>query len=196
MTQSQWFEVMGDLPEIEEKLRGEAHPIVNVSWEDVVEFCRELSRRTNRQYRLPTEAEWEYACRAGTTSPFAFGPTLTPEIANYWWSHPYGDGPKKEPLQKTLSVGSLGVANAFGLCDMHGNVWEWCADWYSESYYEECRKQGVVTDPRGPATGSNRVVRGGGWNNDAVRCRSAYRSAGAPGARGDNLGFRLVRVGP
>ncbi len=196
VTQAQWYEVMGDLPEIEEKLRGDNHPIVNVSWEEAVEFCKELTRRTNHQYRLPTEAEWEFACRAGTTSPFTFGPTLTPEIANYWWSHPYADGPKKEALQKTLPVGSLGVANAFGLCDMHGNVWEWCSDWYSESYYEECRKQSMMIDPQGPATGSYRVIRGGGWSGLAVYCRSAHRYRIAPGDRSDYLGFRLVRVGP
>jgi formylglycine-generating enzyme required for sulfatase activity len=196
VTQAQWYEVMGELPEIEDKFRDDDHPVVNVSWEEAVEFCKELARRTNRQYRLPTEAEWEYACRAGTNTPFAFGPTLTPEIANYRWSHPYGNGPKKEPLQKTLPVGSLGIANAFGLCDMHGNVWEWCSDWYSGSYYEECYKQGMVVDPKGPATGSGRVNRGGGWNGDAVICRSAFRYRVAPGFRIDDLGFRLVRVGP
>jgi formylglycine-generating enzyme required for sulfatase activity len=198
VTQAQWYEVMGDLPEISDELRGDHHPVVNVSWEEAVEFCRELTRRKDHQYRLPTEAEWEYACRAGTSTPFAFGPTLTPEIANYWWSHPYGSGPKKDPLQKTVAVGSQGVANAFGLYDMHGNVWEWCSDWYGASYYEECReeyrKKGVVADPQGPAYGSIRVYRGGGWYNFAVNCRSAYRVLDAPGDRYDNLGFRLLRT--
>ncbi len=194
VTQSQWYEVMGDLPEISDDLRGDDHPVVNVSWEEAVEFCRELTRRTNRQYRLPTEAEWEYACRAGTTTPFAFGPTITPEIVNYAGSHPYGSAPQGVSRQKTVPVGSLGVANAFGLYDMHGNVWEWCADRYSSSYYEECRKGGVVADPQGPSTGSIRVIRGGSWNRYAVNCRSANRNNDAPGDRNGYLGFRLVRA--
>lgn len=195
VTQAQWFEVMGDLPVIEEKLHGEDHPIVNVSWTEATEFCKELSRRTKHQYRLPTEAEWEYACRARTDTPFAFGPTLSPEVANYWWSHPFANGPKQVPLQKTLPVGNLEVANAFGLFDMHGNVWEWCSDWYSDKYYQECKSQGIVTDPQGPSAGTNRVIRGGSWYYNAVSCRSADRNNVAPGDRGDGLGFRLVRIG-
>ncbi len=195
VTQSQWYEVMGDLPEIDKNLRGDDRPMVNVSWEEAGKFCRELTRRTNHQYRLPTEAEWEYACRAGTNSPFAFGPTLSPEVANYWWSVPYGNGPSKEPLGRTVGVGSLGVANAFGLYDMHGNVWEWCSDWYGGTYYEECRKQGVVSDPQGPKAGSYRVIRGGSWSFLAVDCRSASHHLFAPGARFGILGFRLVRIG-
>ncbi len=195
VTQAQWLDVMGDLPAIEARLRGDAHPIVNVNWTEATEFCKELSRRTKHQYRLPTEAEWEYACRAGTDTPFAFGPTLSPEVANYWWSHPFANGPKLEPLQRTLPVGSLEVANAFGLFDMHGNVWEWCSDWYSDKYYQECKSQVVVTDPQGPKSGSGRVIRGGGWSLSAVYCRSADRSSDAPGDRDDYVGFRLVRIG-
>ncbi len=195
VTQSQWYEVMGDLPEIDDDLRGDGHPVVNVSWEEAVAFCKELSRRTGGRYRLPTEAEWEYACRGGTTSPFAFGPTITPQIVNYHGNYPYGSAPKGEYRSKTVPVGSLGVANAFGLYDMHGNVWEWCSDWYGSSYYEECRKQGVVADPQGPSTGSDRVYRGGGWISAAVYCRSAIRINVSPDIRNVNLGFRLVRVG-
>lgn len=195
VTQSQWYEVMGDLPQIEEKLRGDDRPVVNVSWEQASEFCQELTRRTGHQYRLPTEAEWEYACRAGTNTAFAFGPTLSPEVANYWWSAPYGNGPSKEQLGRTVEVGSVRVANGFGLSDMHGNVWEWCLDWYGEKYYEECRKQGVVVDPQGPAAGSGRVDRGGGWGSGAVVCRSADRNTWASGNRSSGLGFRLVRIG-
>lgn len=195
VTQLQWFEVMGDLPAMEAKLRGEGYPVVNITWTEATEFCKELSRRTKHQYRLPTEAEWEYACRARTDTPFSFGPTLSPEVANYWWSSPFANGPKREPIQKTLPVGSLDVANAFGLFDMHGNVWEWCSDWHRYKYYQECKSQGVVTDPQGPSTGSDRVVRGGGWLGDAVRCRSANRSGDPPDIRGDYLGFRLVRFG-
>jgi formylglycine-generating enzyme required for sulfatase activity len=195
VTQAQWFEVMGDLPAIEAKLRGDDHPVVNVSWDEAVAFCQELSRRTGHQYRLPTEAEWEYACRAGPSTPFAFGPTLTPKVANYCWSHPYANGPQQEPLQKTVTVGSLGVTNPFGLFDMHGNIWEWCSDWYNENYYQECRSKGAVKDPHGPSTGADRILRGGGWFNYAFHCRSAYRLYDPPGDGYDGLGFRLVRIG-
>lgn len=195
VTQAQWMEVMGNLPEIPDNLRGDEHPVVMVSWEEADAFCQELSRRTKRKYRLPTEAEWEYACRAGTTSPFAFGQNINPEIVNYAGSHPYGSAPKGIYRQKTVPVGSLGVANAFGLCDMHGNVWEWCSDWYDSGYYEECRKQGVAIDPQGPGAGSFRVLRGGGWSSSAVYCRSAFRHYVAPGNRYGSVGFRLVRVG-
>ena len=195
VTQAQWFEVMGDLPSIEAKLRGDDHPVVNVNWTEATEFCKELSRRTKHQYRLPTEAEWEYACRAGTSTPYTFGPTLLPRVANYWWNNPFANGPRQEPLQKTLPVGSLDVANAFGLFDMHGNVWEWCSDWYGGDYYQDCKSQVLVTDPPGPKTGSTRVIRGGGWFFIAVNCRSAYRSFDSPDDRYDDLGFRLVRIG-
>ena len=195
VTQAQWFEVMGDLPAIEAKLRGDDHPIVNVNWTEATEFCKELSRRTKHQYRLPTEAEWEYACRAGTNTHFAFGNTLSPEVANYRWNNPFGKGPKREKLGKTLPVGSLEVANAFGLFDMHGNVLEWCSDWYGDKYYQECKSQGVVNDPQGPKSGSNRVIRGGGWSGNAVYCRSAYRFYDTPDDRSAYLGFRLVRIG-
>ncbi len=195
VTQSQWYEVMGDLPEIPDNLRGGEHPVVMVSWEEADDFCQELSRRTRRQYRLPTEAEWEYACRAGTNTPFAFGQNINPEIVNYAGNHPYGSAPQGVYAQKPVPVGSLGVANAFGLYDMHGNVWEWCSDWYSNSYYEECHKQGVEPDPPGPDTGSVRVYRGGGWRHDAVNCRSANRGGVAPGFRYGYLSFRLVRAG-
>ncbi|MDX2032706.1 MAG: SUMF1/EgtB/PvdO family nonheme iron enzyme [Blastocatellia bacterium] len=196
VTQAQWYEVMGDLPAIDENFQGDNRPIVNINWEEATAFCRELTRRTNHQYRLPTEAEWEYACRAGSTRPFAFGPTITPEIVNYDGNFPYGKAPKGEYRRKTIPVGSLGVANAFGLFDMHGNVWEWCSDWFGAEYYKECHKQGVVSDPQGPVRGSFRVFRGGSWGNGAVYCRSADRSDAAPGIRYDVIGLRLVRIGP
>jgi formylglycine-generating enzyme required for sulfatase activity len=194
VTQAQWMEVMGDLPEIPDDLRGDEYPVVMVSGEEAGDFCRELSRRTKRQYRLPTEAEWEYACRAGTATPFAFGWNINPEIVNYNGDYPYGSASIGIYRQKTSPVGSLGVANAFGLYDMHGNVWEWCSDWYGSDYYKECREQGVVTDPQGPRPCSGRVLRGGGWYDYAVVCRSADRYDGAPGLRNGYLGFRLVRV--
>jgi formylglycine-generating enzyme required for sulfatase activity len=194
VTQAQWMEVMGNLPEISADLRGDDHPVVNVSWEEAEAFCRELTRRTRHQYRLPTEAEWEYAARAGSYAPFAFGQNINPEIVNYAGSHPYGSASKGIFRQKTVPVGSLGVANAFGLYDMHGNVWEWCSDWYGSGYYAECQQRGVVADPQGPSNGSSRVIRGGGWRYGAVVCRSAVRNIDAPGSRVGRLGFRLLRT--
>ena len=195
VTQEEWMEVIGDLPEIEPKLRGDRRPVVNVSWEEAVQFCRELSRRSGKEYRLPTEAEWEYAARAGTTTPYWCGPVLAPEVANYDWRHPYGAVKSGKWSGRTWDVGSSGFANPFGLGDMHGNVWEWCADWYDEKYYAECQAKGMVDHPTGPARGSDRVVRGGGWYNDAVYCRSALRNRYDPGDRLDGLGFRLLRIG-
>jgi len=195
VTQEEWLEVMGDLPEMEHSLRGDRRPVVNVSWEEAGQFCRELTRRSGNEYRLPTEAEWEYAARAGTTTAYWCGPVLVPEVANYSWSHPFGAVSPASQLGRTWEVGSSGYANPFGLADVHGNVWEWCSDWYGEKYYAECHAKGVVDHPTGPGRGSCRVIRGGGWYFYAVNCRSAYRSRIVPGDRHDFLGFRLVRIG-
>ncbi len=190
VTQAQWQAVMGNNPS---NFKGDGNlPVENVSWNDVQEFLKKLNAQPNLQgknYRLPTEAEWEYAARAGTTTPFAFGETITPQIVNYDGNNPYARAPKGTYRRKTVPVGSLGVANVFGLFDMHGNVWEWCEDWYG-TY-----SSGSVTNPTGPATGSYRVIRGGGWGGGAVDCRSADRSGSAPGNRVDDRGFRLVRIG-
>lgn len=190
VTQAQWQAVMGNNPS---NFKGDGNlPVESVSWNDVQEFLKKLNAQPNLQgknYRLPTEAEWEYAARAGTTTLFAFGETITPKIVNYDGNYPYASAPKGTYRQKTVPVGSLGVANAFGLFDMHGNVWEWCEDWYG-TY-----SSGAVTNPTGPATGSYRVIRGGGWNFSAVNCRSALRRYWSPGTRSGNLGFRLVRIG-
>ena len=195
VTQEQWLEVMGDLPEVEASLRGDRRPVVNVSWEEATRFCVELSQRSGSRYRLPTEAEWEYAARAGTNTAYWCGPVLMPEVANYWWSHPYGAVKPQKELGRTWDVGSNGYANPFGLADLHGNVWEWCSDWYGEKYYAECQAKGTVQDPTGPGRGSTRVFRGGSWDYGAVRCRSAHRDWSDPGYRDDDLGFRLVRIG-
>jgi formylglycine-generating enzyme required for sulfatase activity len=168
-------------------------PVENVSWMDAVEFCRRLSLRpeeqaARRSYRLPTEAEWEYACRAGTTTPFHFGTQLSGREANCHGDYPYGGNQNRGPfLRRTTRVGSY-APNRFGLYDMHGNVWEWCQDWYGP--YDVSK----VLDPTGAASAFDRVVRGGSWINPAAGCRSALRSKVAPASRDDGLGFRAVAV--
>src|SRR5581483_3890845 len=149
------------------------HPVVCVSWNDAAAFCAWLTRAAGRVYRLPTEAEWEYACRAGTTTPFHFGESLGPAEANIDGAQPYGGAPPGPSRGGTTRVGSY-PANGFGLHDMHGNVYEWCGDWYDPGYYAVSDGR----DPRGPASGSERCVRGGAWNTAAVRCRSGCRKGG------------------
>jgi formylglycine-generating enzyme required for sulfatase activity len=171
---------------------GPDHPVEGVSWGDAVAFCRRLSalpaeREAKRTYRLPTEAEWEHACRAGTATPFSCGPSLSGAQANFDAGRPYG-GAAPQPLRgKTTAVGSYGP-NPWGLGDMHGNVWEWCADWYAERYY----RLAPEADPQGPPQGDRRVVRGGAWNNSGHLGRSARRNKYAPDFRTDTIGFRVV----
>jgi len=169
-------------------------PVEMVSWGDAVEFCRWLSatpaeKSAGRVYRLPTEAEWECACRAGTTTPFHFGNQLNGREANCNGELPYGTETKGPNLERTTTVGSY-QPNALGLYDMHGNVNEWCQDWHSGAYYNYSPSE----DPAGPATGSCRVRRGGGWVNDAGGCRSASRGRGAPVKRDTLRGFRVALV--
>jgi len=147
-----------------------------------------LSRIENRTYRLPTEAEWEYAARAGTKTPFAFGQCLSTNDANYDGNYPLSGCSKGKYRKKTLPVGSL-QKNFWGLYDMHGNVYEWCSDWYSEY------ATGGVVDPTGPTTGSERVIRGGSWYGHASYCRSASRVRYSPGGTSGSLGFRLCAPG-
>jgi formylglycine-generating enzyme required for sulfatase activity len=163
--------------------------VERVTWHDAIEFCARLSKQTGREYRLPSEAEWEYACRAGTTTPFHFGETITTDLANYDGTRTYGSGPNGQYRKQTTEVGSFKVANAFGLYDMHGNVWEWCLDHWHENY------NGAPADGSAWVTGGNasrRVLRGGSWNNGPGNCRSAHRSRFEPGNRDSNLGFRVV----
>jgi formylglycine-generating enzyme len=169
------------------------HPVIHVSWNDASAYSKWLSKKLNKTLRLPTEAEWEYACRAGTTTPFNTGDNLTTEQANYDGNYPYQNYPKGGNIQKTTPVGSY-PPNGWGLYDMHGNVLEWCLDWYGEKYYNECKQQGVVDNPQGPESGSNRVLRGGCWYNGARSCLSASRFCGNPGCRFNDVGFRLVFV--
>lgn len=168
VTQKQWRAVASlpkvslDLENDPSHFKGDDLPVERVSWEEAVEFCARLSQKTGREYRLPDEAEWEYACRAGATTPFAFGETITPDIVNYDGNYPYGAAPKGVYREKTVRVGSLGVANGFGLYDMHGNVWEWCLDEWHASY------DGAPTDGSAWMSSgdeSYRVLRGGSWSS-------------------------------
>lgn len=168
------------------------HPVEGVSWHDAVEFCRRLSemtdeKRRRHRYRLPTEAEWEWACRAGTVTPIYFGPEPTSREANYNGTAPFGTSRLGPFLKATTPVGGY-RANVFRLHDLHGNVAEWCGDWYSATYYDESPK----TDPTGPSEGTERVVRGGGWANTARECRSAARNHFPPDFVSYNIGFRVV----
>jgi formylglycine-generating enzyme required for sulfatase activity len=164
--------------------------VEQVSWEEAAEFCARLSQATGRAYRLPREAEWEYAARARTTTPFHFGETIITELVNFAAWGAWGSTPRGTARERTTPVGSEGSANAFGLYAMHGNVWEWCQDWYDEKYYQHSPK----IDPPGPATGSLRVQRGGSWHAPAANCRSAVRSFNSPSYRDAYLGLRVVRA--
>jgi formylglycine-generating enzyme required for sulfatase activity len=170
---------------------GPDHPVEGVSWEDALSYCQLLSaapqeRQAGLSYRLPTEAEWERACRAGTGGPYSFGQSLSAAHANIEGNYPYGDAPAGQFLQRTSRVGSY-PANNFGLFDMHGNVWEWCSDWYAAGYYGVSPPR----DPQGPAEGTMRVVRGGCWRNHAATCRAAYRNGLPPYNRDPYTGFRV-----
>jgi formylglycine-generating enzyme required for sulfatase activity len=195
VTQAQW-QAVATLPQITSKLnphlsgfQGANRPVENVSWYEAVEFCGRLSQYTGLPYRLPSEAEWEYACRAGTTNPFHFGETITPELANYNGNYTYGNGVKGESPQQTTPVESFGVANNFGLYDMHGNVWEWCADSWHNNY------SGAPEDGSAWLDDNNiyRLFRGGSWYDHPRRCRCAYRKYYSPGGwLYANIGFRVV----
>ncbi len=187
VTQSQYAAIMGTNPA---RFKGDNRPVEQVSWDDAVEFCQRLSRKTGRTYRLPSEAEWEYACRAGTTTPFHFGETLTTDLANYNGNYTYGNGAKGKYLKQTADVGSY-PPNGFGLYEMHGNVWEWCADYWHKNY------NGAPTDGSAWVTGGEsnwRIFRGGSWGNDPQLCRSAARDWLNPGNRSPIVGFRVVAV--
>jgi formylglycine-generating enzyme required for sulfatase activity len=185
VTQAQYKAVMGVNPSY---FKGENNPVEWVSWNDAVEFCKKLSAKTGQTVRLPTEAEWEYACRAGTTTPFNTGETISTDQANYDGNYTYGSGRKGEYRGKTVAVGSF-AANGFGLYDMHGNVWEWCQDWYDAEYY----KHSPTDDPPGPEKGQSRVLRGGAWYDIPRSCRSAARLGNDPWYRTSHgNGFRVV----
>jgi len=184
VTQGQWKAVMGNNPSHFQDC-GDNCPVEQISWENAQEFIKKLSRKEGKEYRLPTEAEWEYAARAGTSAPFAFGKCLSADQANYDGDYPLDDCPKGKYREKPVPVGSV-AANAWGLYDMHGNVWEWCQDWYGDY------SANAVTNPAGPDSGPRRVLRGGGWNDVAGLCRAARRLSYSPGIRYKYYGFRLV----
>ncbi len=188
VTQAHWQEIMWNNPS--HFKRNDKLPVEQVNWNETIEFCRKLSKKTGNKYRLPSEAEWEYACRAGTTTPFAFGETITPEIVNYKGTYPYGEAPKGEYRRKIISVGSLGVANEFGLYDMHGNVWEWCQDTWHDNYIDapvdSNTREILLSD------NTNRILRGGAYDSDANDCRSANRGVNTPDFRSLSVGFRVV----
>jgi formylglycine-generating enzyme required for sulfatase activity len=176
------------------RFKGDNLPVGLVRWDDAVEFCKRLSKKTGREYRLPSEAEWEYAARAGTQTPFAFGEAITPEIVNYDGNYPYARAVKGTKRGMTVAVGSLGWANGFGLYDMHGNGWEWCLDHWHKNY------RGAPTDGSAWLNGGDsdvRVVRGGSSSSYGFDCRSASREGFEP----DyplliNFGLRVVAVAP
>jgi formylglycine-generating enzyme required for sulfatase activity len=173
--QEQYERVMGQNPS---SLKGKNLPVENVSWDDAMAFCKVLTKRERVlrgwEFILPTEAQWEYACRAGTTTAYSWGDDINPKLANY----------KDSGLKKTRAVGSY-RPNAWGFFDMHGNVWEWTADRYGKY------PTGSVIDPIGVASGSDRVVRGGSWNPGGTGLRSAKRGTNTPGARSSDMGFRI-----
>ncbi len=186
---ARWRQVSRTLAEAPSRFKGDDLPVEHVSWDDAVEFCARLSRRTGRTYRLPSEAEWEYAARAGTTTPFHFGATITPALANYGGDFLYAVAAKGEYRQGTTPVGSFKVGNAFGLFDMHGNVWEWTLDVWHDGY------AGAPTDGSAWEAGgdrSRRVVRGGSWLGHATYCRSASRALSHTDGRDGNVGFRVL----
>ncbi|PSB33911.1 formylglycine-generating enzyme family protein [Stenomitos frigidus] len=199
ITQAQWSFVAALAPASQEveldpsSFKGDTRPVENVSWYNAVEFCDRLAKHTGRPYRLASEAEWEYACRAGTTTPFYFGKTLTTELANYNGNYTYNDGPEGEYREETTTIDQFEIANAFGLSDMHGNVWEWCRDHWHD-HYEDAPTDGSAWLTEDES--ANRVLRGGSWFYDPGHCRSASRNLDAPDDRDDAFGFRVVCSAP
>ncbi|WP_072621034.1 bifunctional serine/threonine-protein kinase/formylglycine-generating enzyme family protein [Spirulina major] len=212
ITQAQW-QIVAQLPQVVRSLsadpayfKGKNNPVEQVSWKDSIEFCLRLSEATGKLYRLPSEAEWEYACRAGTTTPFHFGPTLSPQVANYDGNYTYGQGKKGEYRKKTIPVGSLNAPNPWGLHEMHGNVWEWCLDdwhgsyqgapkdgraWIDSGNYSQNNKDWLKRLLNNKST-SSKLLRGGAWYPNPKHCRSAYRDSYPRDDGNLDIGFRVV----
>jgi uncharacterized protein (TIGR02996 family) len=206
VTQGQWLGVRGDNPscfcatgEGREEVKGldtGDFPVEMVSWKDAQAFLAKLTalpeeKEAGWTYRLPSEAEWEYACRGGASSstPFCFGESLSSAQANFDGAYPYGGAEEGPSLGRTCPAGSY-RPNAWGLFDLHGNVWQWCKDWYAEDYDGNSPAQ----DPLGPSNGSRRVLRGGGWISGGRYCRAAYRNGITPAHRAGHVGFRVAAV--
>jgi formylglycine-generating enzyme len=188
-TQALWFAVMGGNPSRFQDGRDLQRPVEQVSWLDVQEFLSKLGL-PGAQASLPTEAEWEYACRAGTTSPFSFGANISSAQVNFNGNHSYGDGKKSEYRQCTVAVRAL-PSNPWGLYQMHGNLYEWCADTMREYTFDAQHNPGLAQVLTPLKNEGLRVLRGGGWFHYAQYARSAYRSGGVPGGRNFNFGFRF-----
>ncbi|WP_283759302.1 formylglycine-generating enzyme family protein [Roseofilum casamattae] len=221
ITQGQWKQVVKSTEAIKRELNPEpsiftsrfkdnyddydrwSRPVEKVSWYEAQEFCARLRQKTGRDYRLPTEAQWEYACRADTTTPFHFGETITTDLANYcgqdreingnYYGGSYGRGPKGKYRQETTPVGYFQVANSFGLCDMHGNVWEWCADDWDENH------QGALDDGnvlRSRDRNATKVLRGGSWDDFPWNSHAALRLIVNPDSQNLCIGLRVVCIFP
>ena len=187
VTQEQYLAIMGKNPS---HFQGARLPVEQVSWNDAQEFCAKLTQKTRRNFRLPSEAEWEYACRAETTTPFSFGETITPEVANYDGDYSYAEAPKGVYREKTTPVSTF-PPNSFGLYDLHGNVSEWCLDTWHDNY------QGAPVDGSSWIDSNNnelqlRHLRGGSWGNNPRSCRSANRYGWSADDRYNRIGFRIV----
>ena len=187
LTQVQYQAIIGTNPS---NFKGDNRPVERVSWNNAVEFCKKLSQKTGKKYRLPSEAEWEYACRAGTTTPFYFGESITPDLVNYDGNYTYASAPKGKYRQQTTDVGTF-PPNSFGLYDMHGNVWEWCQDDYKNDYINAPTDGSALTIP----SRSAKLLRGGSWYGNPGYCRSAFRSNGNLDFSNYPFGFRVVCSG-
>jgi formylglycine-generating enzyme required for sulfatase activity len=186
-----WFKPGGGGKEEVAGLDTRHFPVDTVSWQEAKEFCRKLSAKEGKAYRLPSEAEWEYMCRAGTLTPFHTGETIAPDQANYHGKHVYGNGKKGEFRARPTKVGSF-APNEWGLHDMHGNVWQLWEDWYERKYYATAPKNNHLNAEAGTA----RLIRGGSWNDKPEACRSANRSNIGIFGRNISIGFRVVSPSP
>jgi formylglycine-generating enzyme required for sulfatase activity len=188
ITQAQYRQVMG------EHLGngwGADYPVEKINWDDAIAFCTKLSQKTGKQYSLPSEAQWEYACRAQTTSNFHFGETITTDLVNYNGEYPYNGAPVGQNRDRSTPVGTF-PPNVFGLYDMHGNVWEWCLDRYQPNYLTAPIDGSAVLDIPESAGNSKRVMRGGAWDYVAKGCRSAVRCSLDSSLRMNGCGFRVI----